>query len=127
MLPPRLPGVWYASHRETAFFLIPDGADRRVVFATLFTGVSPRRATEGEVVENACFLTTPDGDVFQAITWQSKRLGAWRRDFVDSTRTLGIVTAQFYGRRLITSDGRRYWFRDLVVVRDDPGLDLDQT
>lgn len=117
MMEPRLPGVWYASNRQTAFYQIPDGADRATLFGQLFMGADPRRTTEGAVVENACYLTTPDGDLFQAITWQSKRLGAWRRDFADSTQAQGIVTARFHGRRLMTSDGRRYWFRDLVVER----------
>lgn len=117
MMEPRLPGVWYASHRQTAFYLVPDGADRKAMFRQLFDGVKTRRATDGGVVENGCYLTTPDGDVFHAITWQSKRLGAWRRDFAESTECQGIVTARFHGRRLMTSDGRRYWFRDLVVER----------
>ncbi|MBY4893744.1 hypothetical protein KUL25_13315 [Rhodobacteraceae bacterium N5(2021)] len=117
MMEPRLPGVWYASNRQTAFFLVPDGADRKAIFQKLFTGVETRRSTDGVAVENACCLTTPDGEVFHAITWQSKRLGAWRRDFAQSTQAQGIVTARFHGRRLMTSDGRRFWFRDLVVER----------
>lgn len=112
---PRLPGVWYAQGRQTAFFHVPDGADPKAVFRQLFDGVEVRRTHDGGVVENGCFLTTPDDRVFQAITWHGKRLGAWRRDFIDSTTVLGIVTARFYGRRFLTSDGKRHWFRDMVV------------
>ncbi|UWQ95386.1 hypothetical protein K3728_17170 [Rhodobacteraceae bacterium M385] len=117
MMEPRLPGIWYASDRQTGFFLVPDGADRKAMFRRLFTATESRRAKDGGVVENGCYLTTPDGDLFQAITWHGKRLGAWRRDFAESTEAQGIVTARFHGRRLMTSDGRRYWFRDLVVER----------
>lgn len=114
-MPPRLPGIWYASDRQTAFFHIPDGADRAALFRGLFDGIEARRTTEGGVVENGCFITTPDADLFQAITMYGKRLGAWRRDFADSTQAQGIVTAQFHGRRFITSADQRYWFRDLLV------------
>ncbi|GAB5447816.1 hypothetical protein [Gymnodinialimonas sp.] len=117
MMEPRLPGIWYASDRQTAFYQVPDGADPKAIFQKLFSNVEARRAEDGGVVENACVLTTPDGEQFQAITWHGKRLGAWRRDFTESTQAQGIVTARFHGRRLMTSDGRRYWFRDLVVER----------
>ncbi|ABD56798.1 hypothetical protein [Jannaschia sp. CCS1] len=117
MMEPRLPGIWYASDRQTAFFQVPDGGDAKATFRALFQGVSTPRTTQGGVVENGCFLVTPDGDEFQAITWHGRRLGAWRRDFTDSTRAQGIITARFHGRRLMVSDGRRYWFRDLVVER----------
>lgn len=117
MMEPRLPGVWYAQGRETAFFHVPDGSDPKALFRRLFTAVEKRRAQDGDVVENGCFLTTPDGETFQAITWHGKRLGAWRRDFSESTQAQGIVTARFRARRFKISDGRRYWFRDLVVER----------
>lgn len=117
MIPPRLPGIWYASDRQTAFFRVPDGTDPQALFLTLFEGVKTRRTTDGGVVENGCFITTPDGDLFQAITMYGKRLGAWRRDFADSTQALGIVTARFHGRRFMTSTDQRYWFRDLLVER----------
>lgn len=117
MMEPRLPGIWYASDRQTAFFQVPDGADPKSLYQSLFTGIPTRRTTNGGVVENACVLITQDGDQFQSITWHGKRLAAWRRDFADSTHALGIVTARFHGRRLMVSDGRRYWFRDLVVER----------
>lgn len=126
MMEPRLPGVWYASNRQTAFFLIPDGADRKAMFRQLFSAVKQRRATDGGVVENGCFVTTPDGDLYQAITWHSRRLGAWRRDFAESTQAQGIITARFHGRRLITSDNRRYWFRDLVVAREEVQREADK-
>lgn len=114
---PRLPGIWYARDRQTAFYRVPDGTDSKALFRQLFPRVEARRAVEGGVVENACVLVTPDGEQFQAITWHGKRLAAWRRDFEESAQAAGIVTARFHGRRLMTSDGRRYWFRDLVVER----------
>ena len=115
MLAPRLPGIWYASDRQTAFFHIPDGTDPKALFRQLFRGIDTRRATDGGVVEDGCFLTTPDDDLFQAITMHGKRLGAWRRDFAESTTVQGIVTARFHGRRFITSTNQRYWFRDMLV------------
>lgn len=114
---PRLPGIWYAHDRQTAFFQVPDGADPKALFRQLFRPVETRRAVEGGVVQNACVLSTPDGERFQAFTWHGKRLAAWRRNLEESAQTQGIVTAQFHGRRLMTSDGRRFWFRDLVVER----------
>ncbi len=81
MMPPRLPGVWYARGRQTAFFHVPDGTSATSIFPNLFPAVQTRRATDGGVVENGCFLITPDGAEFQAITWWSKRPRAWRRDF----------------------------------------------
>ncbi len=115
MMPPRLPGIWYASDRQTAFFHIPDGADESALFQQLFDGIDTRRTTDGGVVENGCFITTPDGDLFRAISLYGKHLGAWRRDFAQSTQAQGIVTARFHGRRLITSTNKSYWFRDLQV------------
>jgi hypothetical protein len=115
MLEPRLPGVWYAQGRQTAFFHVPDGADPKTLFRQLFDAVQDPRAQDGGVVENGCFLTTPDGDTFQAITWHGNRLGAWRRDFAESTQAQGIMTARFNGRRFQTSEGKSYWFRDMVV------------
>jgi hypothetical protein len=117
MMEPRLPGIWYASDRQTAFYLVPDGVSQKALFRSLFQAVETPRATQGGVVENGCYLTTPDGETFYSLTWYSTRLGPWRRDFEESTQAQGIVTARFRGRRLITSDGRRYWFRDLVVER----------
>lgn len=112
---PRLPGIWYASGRQTGFFHVPDGTNPKLLFKQLFRGVQTPRTTQGGVVENGCFVTTPDGDEFQAITWHGKRLRAWRRDFVESTQAQGIVTARFHGRRFMTSADQRYWFRDLLV------------
>lgn len=115
MMQPRLPGIWYASDRQTRFFHVPDGADPKELFEQLFRGVETLRTTEGGVVANGCFLTTPDDDTFQAITWYGKRLGAWRRDFRESTRAQGIVTARFRRRRFMISTNQSFWFRDLLV------------
>lgn len=115
MMQPRLPSVWYAKGRETAFFHIPEGASTKAVFPKLFDAVATRRAKDGAVVDNGCFLTSPDGRTFQAITWHGGRLGQWRRDFIESTQAQGIITARFRARRFVTSDGKRYWFRDLLV------------
>lgn len=115
MMQPRLPGIWYASGRQTGFFHVPDGTDPKELFKQLFLGVETLRTTQGGVVVNSCFVTTPDDDTFQAITWHGQRLGAWRRDFLESTRAQGIVTARFRRRRFMTSADQSYWFRDLLV------------
>ena len=86
-------------------------------FFKIVNAQKPLLATKGGVVEDGCFIITPEGDMFFSVQYHLDIEG-WRNQLKRSAELLHILVGWIDKESFILSDGRSYLLRECKVTTD---------